>query len=83
MYQYIFGRHTDSYPRQNPAVVTQAPKVFVFIAQALESEALTGQTAAKVVEAAKLLLRIASLEPAQLLQQLTPEAQNTVRAHFA
>ncbi|KAG9244887.1 armadillo-type protein [Calycina marina] len=69
--------------QQNPAVVSQAPKIFVHIAQALQSEAIMGQTAIKVVAAAKLLLGIAGLEPAQLLQQLAPESQLTVRTHFS
>jgi len=69
-------------PRQNPAVVAQAAKVFVHVAQALEAETLQGQTATRVVQASKLLLQAAGLDPAQLLQQLTPETQNTVRAYF-
>ena len=64
-------------------MVTQAPRVFIYIAQALQTEAITGQTAAKVVAAAKLLLGIAGLDPNQLLQQLAPEVQQTVRLHFA
>lgn len=68
--------------RQNPAVVTQAAKVFVFIAQALEAETLQGQTATRIVASAKQLITTAGLDAAQLLQQLSPETQQTVRAYF-
>ena len=63
-------------------MVTQANKVFVFIAQALEAETLQGQTATRIVESAKLLMGTAGLDPGQLLQQLSPETQQTVRAYF-
>jgi hypothetical protein len=62
--------------------MSQASKVFIFIAQALEAETLQGQTAQRVVQAAKVLLGGAGLDPAQLLQQLSPETQQTVRAYF-
>jgi len=68
--------------RQNPAVVSQAGKVFIFIAQALEAETLQGQTATRIVAAAKMLLQVAGLDPAPLLQQLSPETQQTIRAYF-
>ena len=60
----------------------QAPKVFVFIAQALEAETIQTQTAGRVVAAAKTLLGNAGLDPAQVLSQLPPETQQTVRAFF-
>jgi hypothetical protein len=60
----------------------QAAKVFMFIAQALEAETLQGQTAGRVVAAAKMLLGSAGLDPAQVLSQLPPETQQTVRAYF-
>jgi hypothetical protein len=44
--------------------------VFVFIARALEAETLQGQTAARIVEAGKVLLQVAGLQPAEILQQL-------------
>ncbi|KAI9052596.1 hypothetical protein LZ554_003939 [Drepanopeziza brunnea f. sp. 'monogermtubi'] len=68
--------------QQNPAVVTQAGKVFIFIALALEAETLQGQNARMAVTAGKMLLQNAGLEPNQILLQLSPEAQQTVRAHF-
>ena len=65
-------------------MITQAGKVFIFIAQALEAETLQGQTAARIVEAGKLLLQFAGLDPAQVLQQLSdrPELARTVQAYF-
>jgi hypothetical protein len=68
--------------RQNPAVISQAGKVFVFIAQALEAETLQGQTATRIVASAKTLLQVAGLDPQQVLAQLSPETQQTVRAYF-
>ena len=68
--------------RQNPIVINQAPKCFTFIAQALEAETLQGQTAQRVIQGAKDLLRIAGQDPSQILATLTPETQQTVRAFF-
>ena len=78
----ITSNRTNKMIRRNPAVVSQAGKVFMFIAQALEAETLQGGLVNKVVEAAKELLVIAGLDPAQILQQLSPETQQTVRAYF-
>lgn len=69
--------------RQNPAVMANAAKVFNYIAQALEAETLPENTAARVVTAAKLLINATGQDPNQLLLQLTPEAQHTVRAYFS
>lgn len=68
--------------RQNPAVTSQAGKVFTLIVQALEAEALQGQISTRIVASAKQLLLGAGLDPAQILQQLSPETQQTVRAYF-
>lgn len=68
--------------RQHPAVMPQAAKVFMFIVQALEAETLQGNTATRIVESAKTLLGAAGLDPAALLQQMSPETQQTVRAYF-
>jgi hypothetical protein len=54
----------------------------VFVAQALEAEALSGQSAARVVAATKALLEGTSTDVSPLLQQFSPEAQNVIRAHF-
>lgn len=63
--------------------MASAAKVFVFIAQALEAETLPENTASKVVAAAKLLISASGQDPGQLLLQLSPEAQQTVRAYFS
>jgi len=80
---YAYAYLAQLIDQQNPAVISQAGKVFVYIAQALEAETLQGQTATRIVAAAKLLLGIAGLDPSQLLATLTPETQQTVRAYFA
>ncbi|TGO47099.1 hypothetical protein BOTNAR_0545g00060 [Botryotinia narcissicola] len=69
--------------KQNPAVTSQPAKVFVFVAQALAGQTLQGQTANRVVEATKALLAAASLNPAQLLAQLSSETQVKVHPWFA
>lgn len=63
-------------------MTSQAPRIFVFVAQALEAEALSGQNAARVVAATKILLEGTSTDVSPLLQQFSPEAQNVIRAHF-
>ncbi|KAK3346295.1 armadillo-type protein [Lasiosphaeria hispida] len=69
--------------KRHPVVTSQAEKVFVFVAQALEADALTGQTAARVVGATKLLLETTGVNAQLVLQQnFTPEAQLVIRGHF-
>lgn len=68
--------------RQNAVVVSEAAKCFTFIVQALEAETLQGQTAARVVNAAKQLVQMAGLNADQLLAGMAPETQQTVRAFF-
>lgn len=68
--------------RQHPAVVNQPQKIFVFVAQALEAEALSGQTASRVVAATQMLLTASNTDPTPLLQQFSPEAQQVIRVHF-
>jgi hypothetical protein len=75
------GCRTDE-SRRNPLVIGQAGKVFVFIAQALEAETLQGQTAQRIVEAGKVLLQVAGLDPQTVLASLPVETQQTVRAMF-
>ncbi len=69
-------------PRRHPAVMSQAGKAFTFIAQALEAESLSGQAASHVVAATKVLLTEASLNASLLLQQFSPEAQQTISSYF-
>jgi hypothetical protein len=61
----------------------QASTLFVFVAQALESEALQGQTASRVASAVKKLLSAASVDPTPLLQEFSQEAQQTIMSYFA
>lgn len=60
----------------------KADRCFVFIAQALEAETLQGQTARRIVGAAKQLVAFAGLNAEQLLAGMSPETQQTVRAFF-
>lgn len=62
--------------------MNQAGKVFVFIAQALEAETLVGQTANRVAQATKGLLQTTSVDPSPLLQQFSPQAQQTIMGYF-
>ena len=68
--------------RQHPAVMANASRCFSYIAQALEAETLQGQTAQRIVDAAKRLITTAGLDANQLLAGLNPETQQTVRAYF-
>lgn len=68
--------------RQNPAVVQQAARCFHFVALALEAETLQGRTAQQVVQSAKTLVTMASLDANQLLAEMSPEVQHAVRAFF-
>lgn len=60
----------------------QASKIFTFIAQALETQTLQGQTASRVAAAAKTLLSSANVDPTPLLQQFSPESQQTIMSYF-
>lgn len=68
--------------RQNPAVMAKASQCFTFVAQALEAETLQGNTAQRAVSAARKLVQTAGLDATQLLANLPPETQQTVRAFF-
>lgn len=63
-------------------MLSEAAKCFTFIAQALEAETLQGQTATRVVNVAKQLVAMAGLNADQLLANMAPETQQTVRAFF-
>jgi importin-5 len=64
-------------------VLGQADKLFVYVGQALESEALQGQTASRVATAMKSLLAATNVDPTPLLQQFSPEAQQTIMGYFS
>ncbi|KAK0610440.1 armadillo-type protein [Bombardia bombarda] len=80
-YAYLYL--TELIKNQYPVVVAQAAKVFVFVAQALEADALTGLTAGRVVAATKSLLEATNTNVELLLQQqFSPEAQQLIRGYF-
>lgn len=80
---YAYAYLTELINQRHPAVINQPGKIFVFVAQALEAEALQGQTASRVVAATKTLLTTANVDPTPLLQQFSPEAQRTIMGYFA
>lgn len=57
-------------------------QIFLFIAQALESQALTTQTAQRVCAAAKMLLQATNTDPTPLLQQFPADAQQVIMGYF-
>ncbi|KAF2399956.1 importin subunit beta-3 [Trichodelitschia bisporula] len=79
---YAYSFLAQLIEQQNPAVLQQAAKCFTFIVQALEAETLQGQTASRIVGAAKQLVATAGLDANQLLAGMSPETQHTVRAFF-
>ena len=68
--------------RRHAAVMSQADKIFVLIAHALETESLSGQAANRVVAATKVLMTEANLNAAALLQNFTQESQQTINSYF-
>lgn len=68
--------------RQNPAVLSNAEKVFGYIVQALDAETLQGNTANKVVEAAKKLVAATGINADQVLASVNPDNQVAVRSYF-
>ena len=62
--------------------MSKAAQCFTFIAQALEAETLQGQMAQRIVGAGRKLIATAGLDANQLLGNLPPETQQTVRAFF-
>ena len=80
---YAYAYLAELIEKQHPSVLAQAQKVFVYVAQALESEALTGQTANRVVQSTKNLLQATNTDAAALLSSFTPESQMTIRAYFS
>ncbi|KAH7243186.1 importin subunit beta-3 [Fusarium solani] len=79
---YAYAYLAELIDQQHPAVMNQAGKIFVFIAQALEAETLLGQTANRVAVATKALLTTAGVDPTPLLQQFSPESQRTIMGFF-
>jgi methionyl-tRNA synthetase len=63
--------------------MNQATKAFTFVAQALEAESLSGQTATRVVNSVKQLIQAANVPLDQFLAGLTPEQRQVVQAYFS
>ena len=80
---YAYAYLAELIDQQNPAVVSQAGKVFMFIVKALETETLQQSVAARIVTSARFLLQVSGLDPNHVLQQLSPETQQRVRAYFS
>ncbi|THX81302.1 ARM repeat-containing protein [Aureobasidium pullulans] len=79
---YAYAFLAQLIDQQNPAVVQQAARCFHFVALALEAETLQGRTAQQVVQSAKALVTMASLDANSLLAEMSPEVQHAVRAFF-
>ncbi|KHO01138.1 importin beta-3 subunit [Metarhizium album ARSEF 1941] len=79
---YAYAYLAELIDQRSPVVLNQAGKIFVFVAQALEAEALQGQTASRVASATKALLTTTSVDPMPLLSQFSPEAQQTIMGYF-
>ncbi|KOS23432.1 Importin subunit beta-3 [Escovopsis weberi] len=79
---YAYAYLAELIDQQHPVVISQASKVFIFIAQALEAETLQGQTASRVAAATKALLSAASVDPMPLLQQFSQDSQRTIMGYF-
>jgi importin-5 len=62
--------------------MTQASKIFVFIAQALEAVTLQGQTGFRVAAAARVLIEASSIDPAPLLQQFSEVSRRNIMEYF-
>lgn len=77
--------YANNLHRRNPAVTSpeRAAKAFVFVAQALEAETLSGQSATRVVQATKNLVQGAEMNIGQIMGRLTPEQQAVVQAYFS
>ncbi|KAK3313938.1 armadillo-type protein [Apodospora peruviana] len=80
---YSYAYLAELIEKQHPVVTNQVPKVFGFVGQALEADALTGQTLLRVVTATKHLVEMSGGGNGELLmQQFSPEAQQLIRSHF-
>jgi importin-5 len=72
----------DQKHRSNPAVIQKAAQAFQHIVQALEAEMIQGQIATKVAASAKQLVAQTGINAEQILQNLTPEGQATIKNYF-
>ncbi|KAL4896488.1 armadillo-type protein [Aspergillus ambiguus] len=79
---YAYSFIAQLIDQQNPAVMSNADKVFGHIVQALEAETLQGQTAARVASSAKQLVAATGVNAEQILAGVNPDNQAAVRSYF-
>ncbi|KAL4868828.1 hypothetical protein BDV12DRAFT_93912 [Aspergillus spectabilis] len=79
---YAYSFLAQLIDQQNPAVISNADKVFGYIVQALEAETLQGQTAGRVANSAKNLVQSTGLNADQILAGVNPDNQAAVRSYF-
>lgn len=79
---YAYSFLAQLIDQQNPAVMSQAAKCFYFVAQAIEAETLQGQTASRIMGAAKQLIAAAGIDHIQLISTYTPDMQQALRPYF-
>ena len=83
---YAYSFLAQLVEKQNPAVCgnqERAARCFSAVAEALAAETVQGQTAVRVVQAAKMLVQQTGLDAARVLQGLPVESQGTVRTYFS
>ena len=83
MYSSKARRPLTWFHRQNPAVTIAANDVFRYIVLALGAETLQGATAQRVATSVRQLAQAAGVDAKGILETLSPETQQTVRAYFA
>ncbi|KJZ76203.1 hypothetical protein HIM_04285 [Hirsutella minnesotensis 3608] len=79
---YAYAYLVELIDQRHTVVMSQASKLFVLIAQALEAETLQGQTAVRVTAAANALVEAAGVDPRPLLEQFSQDSQRTILGHF-
>ncbi|KAG6004336.1 hypothetical protein E4U21_001149 [Claviceps maximensis] len=79
---YAYAYLAQLIDQRNNIILSQASKVFVAVVQALEVEAIQGQTASRVAAAAKSLLTAANVDPMPLLGQFSQKSQQTIMRYF-
>ncbi|GAB0131840.1 hypothetical protein EsDP_00000297 [Epichloe bromicola] len=79
---YAYAYLAELIDQRNPVILNQASKLFLFVVQALEAEAIQGQTASRVASAAKSLLTAANVDPMPLLSQFSQDSQQTIMRYF-
>lgn len=79
---YAYSFIAQLIDQHNPAVFSNAAKVFGYIVQALDAETLQGQTAQRVANSAKQLVAATGVNAEQILAGVNPDNQAAVRSYF-